>query len=73
MIEECRDACDRGRFGDMYKCLRKLGSKVCRAPESSMITVNEYKEHFERVSRERYEEDPSVIASVIERLNDRRG
>ena len=57
----------------MYKCLRKLGSKRGRAPESSMITVNEYKENFERVSRERCEEDLSVIASMIVRVIHRRG
>ena len=72
-IAECRNACDRGRIGDMYKCLRKIGTKGGKAPESTTITVSEFKEHFERVSKERYEEDPSVIASVIERVEDMRG
>ena len=72
-IEECREACERGKIGDMYKCLRKIGTKGGRAPESSRIKVSEFKDHFERVSNVRYEEDPSVIARVIERVNDLRG
>ena len=72
-IRECREACDRGRIGDMYKNLRKIGTKGSKAPESSMITVREFKEHFERVSSVRYEEDPSVIARVIEGVEDMRG
>ena len=71
-MRECREACDRGRIGDMYKLLRKIGTKGGKAPESSMITIGEFKEHFERVSNVRYEEDPSVIARVIEGVVDMR-
>ena len=51
-IRECREACDRGRIGDMYKSLRKIGTKGSKAPESSMITVREFKEHFESIECE---------------------
>ena len=71
-INECKEACDRGRIGDMYKCLRKIGTKGVKAAESSMISISDFKSHFESVSRERYEEDPSVIESVIERVKDMR-
>ena len=71
-INECRDACERGRIGDMYKCLRKIGMKGVKAAESGMISISDFKSHFESVSCERYEEDPSVIASVIEKVNDLR-
>ena len=71
-ILECREACDSGRIGDMYKCLRKIGTKGAKAGESSTISVSEFKNQFESVSRERYEEDPSVIASVIEKVDDLR-
>ena len=71
-INECKDACDRGRIGDMYKCLRRIGTKGVKAAESGLISISDFKSHFENVSRERYEEDPSVIASVIERVNDMR-
>ena len=35
-----------------------------------MISISDFKTHFESVSSERYEEEPSVIASVIEKVND---
>ena len=59
-INECKEACDRGRIGYMYKCLRKIGTKGVKAAQSN-ITVSDFKGHFESVSRERYEEDPNVI------------
>ena len=71
-INECKEACERGRIGDMYKCLRKIGTKGVKAAESNMIPINDFKTHFETVSRERYEEDPSVIARVIEKVKDMR-
>ena len=40
------------------------------APESSKITLNVFKEHFERVSKERYEWNLSAITRLIERLKD---
>ena len=43
-----------------------------KAAERGLISISDSKSHFENVSRERYEEDPSVIASVIERVNDMR-
>ena len=72
-IEECKEACERGRIGDMYKSLRKIGTKGRKAPESNRITVGEFKVHFEKVSRDRYEEEPSVIARAIARVEDLRG
>ena len=71
-INECKDACERGRIGDMYKCLRKIGMKGVKACESGTISISDFKSHFESVSSERYEEEPSVIASVIEKVNDLR-
>ena len=56
----------------MYKCLRKIGMKRAKAPENSGLAVRKFKEHFERVSNDRYEEDPNVIARLIERVNDLR-
>ena len=71
-INECKEACEGGRIGEMYKCLRKIGMKGAKAAESSMISISDFKNHFESVSSVRYEEAPSVIASVIEKVNDLR-
>ena len=72
-IGECREASESGRIGDMYKCLRKLGTRGSKAVRGCMITAQEFKEHFERVSSERYEEEPGVIQGVIGRVGDLRG
>lgn len=72
-IEECREACETGRIGNMYKCLRKIGTKGMKGGVSgAMITVSEFREHFMRVSRDRYEEPPSVIEAAIREVNDLR-
>ena len=38
--------------------------KGAKAPESEGLTLREFKEHFMRVSKDRYWEDPSVIATM---------
>ncbi|KAI8486755.1 hypothetical protein Bbelb_355030 [Branchiostoma belcheri] len=72
-IRECKEACETGKIGQMYKLLKQVGTKGRKAPNSWTIEVKDFKEHFERVSRERYEEAPSVLEGVIERVNDLRG
>ena len=43
------------------------------APPSVGITVEEFREHFEKVSEKRYEVDPAVIGGVIEKVRNLRG
>ena len=63
-IEECENACNLGRMGEMFKILKEIGRKEWKAPPSVGITVEEFKEHFEKVSEMRYEVDPAVIGEV---------
>ena len=60
----------------MYKCLRRLGTRERPAPRSMQLTVEEFKSHFESVSKDRYEERPEVIERVVrgavDLRNDRR-
>lgn len=76
VIGECEEACARGKIGEMYKCLRKLGTRNRPAARSTTVTVSEFKEHFERVSKDRYEEEPRVIEEAVrgavDLRNDRR-
>ena len=72
VIEECKEAMERGRVGEMYKCLRKLGTRDGPAGRSTTVTVNEFKEHFERVSADRYEEEPRVIEEAVNGAEDLR-
>ena len=46
VIEECEEACARGRIGDMYKCLRRLGTRERPAARSMQLTVDEFKSHL---------------------------
>ena len=49
-------------------CLRKIGKKGLKAPKSSRITMKKFQEFFERASKKKNEEDPSVKAGVNESL-----
>ena len=72
-IEECREACETGRVGDMYKVLRSLGKRGKKAPESHHITVEAFKEHFQKVTEIRFEENPEVVQAAVEAARDLRG
>ena len=49
----------------MYKCLRRLGTSERPAARSMKQIVDEFKNHFESVSRDRYEERPEVIERAV--------
>ena len=57
----------------MYKILKEIRKKEWKAPPSVGITVEVFKEHFEKVSEMRYEVDPAVIGRVIGEVGDLRG
>ena len=71
-IQQCEEACRGGRVGEMYKLLRGIGRRRWKAPASGKITAEEFREHFEKVSSERYEVEPSVIRRAVEGANDLR-
>ena len=73
VIEECSEACEEGKMGKMYKALNELGRRGMKAQEGTNVTVGEFKEHFQRVSCERYEIDPGVIEEVVAGTKDLRG
>ena len=57
----------------MYRILRKLGTRGWKAPASTTITNREFKDHFDSVSRDRYEENRETLDEVIGRVRDLRG
>ena len=72
-IERCEAACAEGRVGDMYKILRELGIRGKRkAGRGGMLKANDFKEQFERVSQDRYEERPEVIEEAVRNARDLR-
>ena len=72
-IEECREACETGRVGDMYKVLRSLGKRGKKAGESHHITVEDFREHFAHITEKRFEEDPEILEAAVEAARDLRG
>ena len=73
VIDECREACEEGKMGKMFKVLNELGRRGISVLEGTNVTVSEFKEHFESVSRDRYEVDPGVIEGVVSGAKDLRG
>ena len=71
-LGECQEACERDKIGEMYNCLRKLGTRGIKGANSCMLTVNKFKDHFEQLMCDRYEEEPEVIEEVIEQVEDLR-
>ena len=59
-------------MGDIYKGLWKIEIRGKPAARSMKITVNEFKEHFERVSLERYEEEHGIVEIAVGRAKDLR-
>ena len=72
VIEECEEASARGRIGDMYKCLRRLGTRESSAARSMKLTVDEFKNHFESVSRDRPEVIERAVRGAVDLRNDLR-
>ena len=74
IISECTDACNEGRVGEMYRILRKLGTrgKSDVGVGSTQISIEDFKDHFAGVSRERYERDPAQIETALEEVRDLR-
>ena len=72
VIEEYEEACRLGRVGDMYKALNRLSKSDWKAPGSTIITVEQFRVHFEGITRDRYEELPRAIAEVVSQVRDLR-
>ena len=72
-MEECREACDTGRVGDMYKVLRSLGMRGKKAGASHHITVDRFRGNFAGLTEQRFEEDPEVVEAAVTQARDLRG
>ena len=71
ILNDCRDAGERGDQGTVYKHLKKLGSRgITRAPETTNITTEEFKTHFQAISKDRFENNPEDIEDIINLIDD---
>ena len=72
IIVECNEASRSGNIGGMYKALRKLGQRGRKEQEGNTITTDQFKTHFQNVSKDRYEEDPQQIEEATQKVKDLR-
>ena len=72
VIEECEEACRLGRVGDIYKALNRLSKRDWKAARSTTISVEQFRDHFAGITRDRYEELPRAIAEVVSQVRDPR-
>ena len=73
IIEEAKDASERNDWGKMYKTLKKLDLRDDkRSAPSEQFSVEEFKTHFMKVSKERSEHTSEEIQEVISWITDRR-
>ena len=70
VIEECEEACRLERVGDMYKALNRLSKRDWKAPRSTTITVEQFRDHFEGITRDKYEELLRAIVDVVSQVRD---
>ena len=68
IIEECEEACHRGRVGEMYRILRRLGARSDPKQRSNQITSDQFKEHFAKVSERKYELELAEIETALEEV-----
>ena len=74
IIDECKDAGERGDSGKMFKTLKKLGTKnIKKDTNTTNINTNQFREHFKKVSCERFENTPEEIDEAVRRVKDLRG
>ena len=71
IITECREASERGDMGTVYKTLKKLGNRgKTKAPNTTTLTKDDFREHFKKVSDTRFENDPEEIDRTLEKVED---
>ena len=72
-LVRCEGASSRGDLGGMYKSLRTLGSRgVKKVKTGTTITKEEFRDHFKKVSEDRFENLPEDMERVVDRAPDLR-
>ena len=71
IINQCKEASERGDTGTVYKLLKKLGQRGrTTAPTTTTLTKEDFREQFKGVSEERFENRPEDIEEVLEEVID---
>ena len=73
LISQCQKAEKERDLGTMYQLLKKLGMRDSKsASANEYFTPQQYKAHFEKVSKERNEESDEMRRITIENIKDLR-
>ena len=72
IIQRCEEASRRGHIGEMYETLRTLGGRDRKAQEGHNITTETFKNHFQKITEDRYEVDPQEMERTVEEVTDLR-
>ena len=71
IISKCKEAGERGDSGTVYKTLKDLGKRDWKGSvQTTNITTAEFKDHFESVSKERFENSPEEIDEAVREVED---
>ena len=66
-FRKCKEAEERGDTGTVYKTLKEIGIRDWKGyVQTTNITTEQFKDHFEAVSKERFEILPEEIEEVVE-------
>ena len=72
ILDECQAANENVDMGSVYEILRQLGARDSKPNTGATITTIEFKEHFEKVSKDRYGADPAVLFRAVHKMTDNR-
>ena len=71
IISECEEAGIRGDSGAVYKKLKELGTRgMTRAPDSTNLTKEQFKNHFQEISKDRFENNPEDMEAAADLVED---
>ena len=71
IIQSAKEASERNDSGSMYKKLRELGKRgQTKATNTTNITKEQFKEHFKRISKDRFENTPEEMEETVNRVED---
>ena len=71
ILTNCENAGERGDTFEVYKNLKKLGGRgLTKQATTTNLMKEEFKEHFQKVSKDRFENTPEEIDKIVEEIED---
>ena len=71
IIQECKEAGESYNTSQMYKSLKKLGTRgQTKSSATTKLTKDDFKVHFSKISANRFENNPEEIDEVVNKIND---